>query len=1179
MVDSTLPYITSGVGLPIMLQPYDFDGARMGVFFLDCREDALNALLDRYINGASLGRLAYRCLASQGKAVAFMIMAGMTVNVRNTDGRECGREPYSELSFWIPCWDGRSGKAGLFLPFLFPDSFSAIATGREMFGFRKTPASFTFPNGRWNPVDPRFTASVRGFAAFGPDQVAQTLELLSVGKADAEAGGEAGAAHSLLGAAAALVERGAREAVDSVERAAGEATGETAAVLERALADAVDALTGGRGLSAGLVADALSSGAFLESLVRRLGTADAAEELAGELTGDIGARLLPLLNSVLRACPSIFLKQFPSVEDARRAEVRSITAAPFQVRALRGGFPWVSLFPPKLKSFALTFSNLASHPVAEELGLTGRAGDGNTTVVDAKGLWLDVDFSLETGETVADITPKKKKIAVLGGGIGSLAAVYGITQTPGWQDKYEITLYQVGWRIGGKGASGRNRAIADRIEEHGLHIWFGYYENSFRVMRECYEALARPANAPLATWDMAFKPHNTIVVEEYVADRPHLGGPWSHWYVPFGETPGLPGDGTPQDDHPAVLLTQTGKLLGHLSALLNHPVLDDATRDALADKHLAGLAPAAAVEAAKPADRLTALAGLLPKTAEHARAFAAELADAGKAAEWGGIFDKILQFIKDLAAALAVKLEEMAASIAGRLEPALQALLEPFAQSVDSVFRLLTMAELGFVIVKGVLKDGVLWHGYSAINQHDFTKWLLLNGASEATANSVLVRAFYDLYLAFPDGKATVNKDGVAIGGNVSAGELLHSYVLVVLCYKGSIMWKMQAGMGDTVMTPLYQVLKQRGVRFEFFHKVANLGLNPATEATRLIDTIAIDVQATLKPDVKEYNPLYDVKGLPCWPSTPLYEQLEQGAELRAQNIDLESSWSPWQPVARKTLTRGEDFDEVILGISVAALPYITPELVAANPAWAAMLANAATTQTQAMQLWNSTVLEETGWPLPSPILDAYADPFNTWASMDQTLDKESWPQSALPFAIQYLCNNMDQVDPIPPFTDHTYPERELERVKGMARDWLDANAAHLWPNMAQAAPGGESGYDWSKLVDLENRTGEARLDGQYFRANVEPTERYVCNKAGTNQYRLKTDGSGFKNLFLTGDWIDNGSLNLGCVESTVIAGLQAARALTGYPLPIARVDVVSANTEPAPAEAEAAAEVPEPAV
>src|SRR5215203_2921659 len=85
----------------------------------------------------------------------------------------------------------------------------------------------------------------------------------------------------------------------------------------------------------------------------------------------------------------------------------------------------------------------------------------------------------ESGEetSVGDVTAKKK-IAVLGGGLGSLSTVYGLTSDPAWRDHYDITIYQMGWRLGGKGASGRNRAQNMRIEEHGLHIWMGFYQNA-----------------------------------------------------------------------------------------------------------------------------------------------------------------------------------------------------------------------------------------------------------------------------------------------------------------------------------------------------------------------------------------------------------------------------------------------------------------------------------------------------------------------------------------------------------------------------------------------------------------------------------------------------------------------------------------------------------------------------
>ena len=89
----------------------------------------------------------------------------------------------------------------------------------------------------------------------------------------------------------------------------------------------------------------------------------------------------------------------------------------------------------------------------------------------------------------------KRKIAVIGGGMSGLAAAYELTRTPELRDRHEVTLYQLGWRLGGKGASGRGPA--GRIEEHGLHLWMGWYENAFQLMRACYRELGRdPTSAP-----------------------------------------------------------------------------------------------------------------------------------------------------------------------------------------------------------------------------------------------------------------------------------------------------------------------------------------------------------------------------------------------------------------------------------------------------------------------------------------------------------------------------------------------------------------------------------------------------------------------------------------------------------------------------------------------------------
>ena len=138
----------------------------------------------------------------------------------------------------------------------------------------------------------------------------------------------------------------------------------------------------------------------------------------------------------------------------------------------------------------------------------------------------------------------KQKIAVIGGGVGAITSVYALTREPDWQDKYEITVYQLGWRLGGKGASGRNMAEGARIEEHGLHLWAGFYDNAFRNMRSCYEDLVtlglRTAEDPLGTLDKAFKPLSHLFLAEHVEPEGFKPS-WRPWLIELPTNNLVPG--------------------------------------------------------------------------------------------------------------------------------------------------------------------------------------------------------------------------------------------------------------------------------------------------------------------------------------------------------------------------------------------------------------------------------------------------------------------------------------------------------------------------------------------------------------------------------------------------------------------------------------------------------------
>ena len=90
--------------------------------------------------------------------------------------------------------------------------------------------------------------------------------------------------------------------------------------------------------------------------------------------------------------------------------------------------------------------------------------------------------------------------------------------------------------------------------------------------------------------------------------------------------------------------------------------------------------------------------------------------------------------------------------------------------------------------------------------------------------------------------------------------------------------------------------------------------------------------------------------------------------------------------------------------------------------------------------------------------------------------------------------------------------------------------------------------FRWEILCGAGDAEGPARIDSQYWSANVDPSDRYVQSLPGTDRYRLRSDESGYDNLFLAGDWTDSG-LNAGCIEAAVLSGLQAANAVQGRAL------------------------------
>jgi uncharacterized protein with NAD-binding domain and iron-sulfur cluster len=696
-------------------------------------------------------------------------------------------------------------------------------------------------------------------------------------------------------------------------------------------------------------------------------------------------------------------------------------------------------------------------------------------------------------------TGNRKKIVILGGGVGAMTAAFELTEPADWKDRYDITVYQLGWRLGGKGASGRNRDSHDRIEEHGLHIWFGFYDNGFDLIQRCYDALGRPAGAPLARWDDAFKPQSYVVLEE------HLGDSWAHWPLSFPTNPQQPGLGPRPGGWDYV-----SRLLEMLH--------EHFERSPYARAPIAA-APGPGPERPPWFDRLLARIGA-DATALHAGSERHFLAHA-------------VQHARLLPSEPGVHTAEDHQMLLWLLEQFLEWLLRTLEPDIkhDVARRLWIVLDLGITTVRGLLKDGILFHGFDSVDDENIKDWYAKHGATPLTLQSPLIWALYDMAFGF--------RNGDTRQPDMAAGTVLRATLRMLLFYRGAYMWKMQAGMGDTIFGPLYEVLECRGVKFEFFHRVT--GLHPSDDGAS-VERISLRRQVHLKNG--KYDPLYDVNGLPCWPSEPLYDQIKEGEDLKARRINLESYWTDWQDVEARSLSKDVDFDVVVLGISLGALPTVCSDLIAAQPAWRAMVDDVLTIRTQAFQLWLSPSLEGLGWRDPSPVMTTYVEPLDTWADMSHLIERETWPVGQAPGNIAYFCGPMEDSEQPPYFTDPDFPGRMADVAKANALDFVRQNIGHLWPKAVQDKTGG---LKWELLVDPSGAQGRARFDSQFWHANIDPTERYVLSVHGSTQSRLRGYQSGFDNLYLAGDWTRTG-LDCGCVEAAVMSGKQASRAICGFP-------------------------------
>ena len=444
----------------------------------------------------------------------------------------------------------------------------------------------------------------------------------------------------------------------------------------------------------------------------------------------------------------------------------------------------------------------------------------------------------------------KQRIAIVGGGMAALATAFELTQRADQQQRFEITIYQMGWRLGGKGATGRDSQ--GRAIEHGLHIWFGCYENAFRMLRTAYrEWLPLPSQA-IVTCDDALKAQRNSAI----GDGDNSDIICLNWPV----IPGKPGEGG-ADLSPLSAFSQMLKVMqcfyNQLHTVQTPPelALSVGTVELL---KLAGVdidkyVDIAAAREAPAQHFVKADEGLALASAWSAELAANELLQ--NETQYRGFVTFIKIYAKNLLGA-----GKFMSNPAGRF----------LAQLID----------VGTAAIKGIVVDMVLG-GASVgdLDLMDFREWLAVCGADrDSIYGSPIVQALYDSMLQYCDG----DKRRPSYGAGTAAQAVVRLYGT----YKDAFAFEMQAGMGEVVVTPIYRALEQRGVKFQFFHKLKGIKLD--FKKTSIVQ-IEFYRQVCLRDGT--YNPTIAPKQcngyLECWPDAPLWDQIMDGDNPTLRCLDF----------------------------------------------------------------------------------------------------------------------------------------------------------------------------------------------------------------------------------------------------------------------------------------------------
>lgn len=799
---------------------------------------------------------------------------------------------------------------------------------------------------------------------------------------------------------------------------------------------------------------------------------------------------------------------------------------------------------------------------------------------------------------------EKIRVAIVGGGCAGIAAAWALSHHP----DYEIHVYEKSWRLGGKGAS--VRSDDGRILEHGLHVWLGFYENAFRMMRECYAEVERRKWGPNGEEGQKLT-HGRIEDAFYpelhagVADPAHRGGStfWSGLFPP-GE--GLPGEPLDAQTNPFTIANYLGRCFGLLKTLM---------------LSVAGPASVGFAVAAPSGDKPGATMVLIDRMASFLRVGA--LTGAAALAQAISILEVWVKDFCPSPGPQSSKLFDTASKLIDAVARHSKKLLADLALMDPEVRMKAEIIDIVMTIGAGLIREKVLFdpRGLDAINDVDYYVWLKRNGATDIALNSRFLVGAYDFVFGYRNG----NRNEPAL----AAGVALRGAFRMFFTYRGAMIWRMASGMGDAIFAPLYKVLQEgreipgdpqavgfaaerrmaAPVIFHFLHELERVVFDRSNGDRRFVTSLDFRTPGPAETLDEQSADALDVSG--AWPKHS--EAKFPGSTSRSFGATV------------KTIS--QDFHRVVLALGVEDLAGTDDGRMAeaigpaASPTWTRMFETKGTVATKAAQVWLRADRDALGWDRGSGIVTGLGRSFSSWGDMTLTLAAERRSgASARARSVHYFCDVLPEAE-IDCLREKAHKDgegvkRKLQdvakrlRVRPMEgrkddrthhdvlRDLLNmplpksvhgAMDQHLRGLLEKIARlGADPGRDEAaeKLIedaidtfdhDLLNAvvdrhvnheldtllTREMReawprayADGRtpvdlevsrHVQANILGSERYSQSLPGSLEHRISPLDRSAENMTIAGDWTACG-LDMGCVEAAVMSGLLAAHATSGTP-------------------------------